>query len=79
VRDRSFHDRLLQDHGFHDRHPPDQSIWVTYAQAMELTVEGNRLIAREIAASAGRLWHALKLRAGATARWQNRDRHLPPG
>jgi hypothetical protein len=79
VRDRSFHDRLLQDRGFHDRNPPDQSIWVNYAQAMELTFEGNRLIAREIAAGAGRLWRTVKLRSGAMARWQSRDRHLPPG
>jgi hypothetical protein len=79
MRDNSFHDRFLQDRGFHDRNPPDQSVWVNYAQAMELTFEGNRLIAREIAAGAGRLWRGVKLRLGGTARLQRQDLHLPPG
>jgi hypothetical protein len=56
-------------------HKPD--FWTQSAEAMEQTIEGNRLIAREIADLARHLWqrttHALATMLTAE------HRHLPPG
>ncbi len=55
-------------------HEPD--FWTQSAEAMEMTIEGNRLIAQEIAAFARDLWQRMSrslvgyLSAG--------HRHLPP-
>ncbi len=55
-------------------HNPD--FWATSAEAMELTIEGNRLIAREIADLVRTLWH--RLGAALTAMVTSEHRHLPP-
>jgi hypothetical protein len=55
-------------------HEPD--FWTQSAEAMELTIEGNRLIAQEIAALVRDLWHRVG-RALAT-QLSAQHRHLPP-
>ena len=54
----------------------EPDFWATSAEAMELTIEGNRLIAREIADLAGTLWH--RLGSALTAMMTSNHRHLPP-
>ncbi len=54
----------------------EPDFWTTSAEAMELTIEGNRLIAREIADLVITLWH--RLGAGLTAMMNIEHRHLPP-
>ena len=55
-------------------HEPD--FWTQSAEAMEMTIEGNRLIAQEVAALARDLWQ----RAGQalTRYFSAEHRHLPP-
>jgi hypothetical protein len=55
-------------------HEPD--FWTQSADAMELTIEGNRLIAQEIAMLVRDLWHRMG-RALAT-QLSAQHRHLPP-
>jgi hypothetical protein len=55
-------------------HEPD--VWTQSAEAMELTIEGNRLIAREIAQLARNLWHRMGRTIFATLSAEHR--HLPP-
>jgi hypothetical protein len=55
-------------------HEPD--VWTQSAEAMELTIEGNRLIAREIAQLARNLWHRMGHAIVATLSAEHR--HLPP-
>jgi len=55
-------------------HEPD--FWTQSAQAMELTVEGNRLIAHELADLTRNLWH--RLGRGLVAMLSAEHRHLPP-
>jgi hypothetical protein len=55
-------------------HEPD--FWTNYADAMELSIEGNRLIAREIAEMARDLWHRMGRSLAAMMRTEHR--HLPP-
>jgi hypothetical protein len=54
----------------------ESDFWTQSAEAMELTIEGNRLIAQEIAALARDLWH----RAGRALANQLSAQHrqLPP-
>jgi hypothetical protein len=54
----------------------EPDFWTQTAEAMELTIEGNRLIAQEIAALAHSLWQ----RAGhaVTGYFSAEHRHLPP-
>ncbi|WP_428536148.1 hypothetical protein [Rhodopila sp.] len=40
----------------------ESDYWVDWAKAMELSVQGNRMIAREIGELAGRLWRRLGYR-----------------
>jgi hypothetical protein len=55
-------------------HEPD--FWTQSAEAMEMTIEGNRLIAREIADLARDLWHRT---THALATMLNAEhRQLPP-
>jgi hypothetical protein len=54
----------------------EPDFWTQSAEAMELTIEGNRLIAEEIAALVRDLWH----RAGRALATQLSAQHrqLPP-
>lgn len=54
----------------------EPDFWAASAEAMELTIEGNRLIAREIAGLLRNVWH--RLRTGLTAMMTIEHRHLPP-
>ncbi len=54
----------------------EPEFWAASAEAMELTIEGNRLIAREIADLVATLWH--RLRSALTAMMTSEHRHLPP-
>jgi hypothetical protein len=55
-------------------HEPD--FWTQSAEAMELTIEGNRLIAQEIAAVARNLWHRMVRSLAAMLSAEHRQ--LPP-
>jgi hypothetical protein len=57
-------------------HEPD--FWTNCADAMEMSIEGNRLIVRELAELAGELWCGLKRRIGVLHRAIDEHRHLPP-
>jgi hypothetical protein len=57
-------------------HEPD--FWTNCAEAMELSIEGNRLIAREVADFLGDFWRSF---ARPWAEWWHdlhTHRHLPP-
>ncbi len=55
-------------------HEPD--FWTQTAEAMELTIEGNRLIAQEIAELVRNLWH--RVGHALVAQLSAEHRHLPP-
>jgi hypothetical protein len=55
-------------------HEPD--FCTQSAEAMELTIEGNRLIAQEIAALVRDLWH--RVGRALAAQLSAQHRHLPP-
>jgi hypothetical protein len=57
-------------------HEPD--FWTNCAEAMELSIEGERLIAREIADLARDLWHRMGRSAGGLLQNLTQHRHLPP-
>ena len=54
----------------------EPDFWTASAETMELTIEGNRLIAREVANLLRRLWR----RAGSAVAvmMHSEHRHLPP-
>jgi hypothetical protein len=54
----------------------EPDFWAASAEAMELTVEGNRLIAREVADMLRNLWHRLSI--ALTSMMASEHRHLPP-
>jgi hypothetical protein len=54
----------------------EPDFWTQSAEAMEMTIEGNRLIAQEIAALARDLWH--RLTRSLVAMLSAEHRHLPP-
>ena len=57
-------------------HEPD--FWTRYADSVEMSVEGNRLIAREIAEGGVRLWRLIVRSVGGLVRVADEHRHLPP-
>jgi hypothetical protein len=57
-------------------HEPD--FWSGYADAMELSIEGNRLIAREIAQAAQGFWKWMIQSFDAALRSVGQHPHLPP-
>jgi hypothetical protein len=58
----------MYEHGF----------WADYAEAAELSVEGNRLIAQEIAAGVRSLWRRTLHWLDETLHGLGQRRHLPP-
>ena len=52
--------------------------WTSSAEAMELTIEGNRLIARELGDVAKGLWVRLVHALDTINASLNQRRHLPP-
>jgi hypothetical protein len=57
-------------------HEPD--FWADYANAMELSIEGNRLIAREIADALSELWHRGVTAFDGMVRSLSEHQDLPP-
>jgi hypothetical protein len=56
----------------------DRSFWDDCADAMELTIEGNRLIVNEIADCLRDQWRAAMRWTAEAARSLRQPRHLPP-
>jgi hypothetical protein len=56
----------------------ESDFWNNYAEAMELSVEGNRLIAREIAGLFRGLWQRAARALDGVAHGAGQHRHLPP-
>jgi hypothetical protein len=56
----------------------ESNFWASYAEAMELSVEGNRLIAREIAELARGLWQRAVRSFDGLIHGAGQHRHLPP-
>ncbi len=56
----------------------ESDFWTRSAEAMEQSLEGNRLIAREIADLTRSLWHRLMLSLDKVIHGQSQHRHLPP-
>jgi hypothetical protein len=54
----------------------DPDFWTQSADAMEQTIEGNRLIAREIADLAHDLWQ--RVSRSMVGYFSTEHRHLPP-
>jgi hypothetical protein len=56
-------DHHANGHPLNDDHPnddhPNDDHWEMFAEAMDLTIEGHRLIAREIGYEAKQLWLAV--------------------
>jgi hypothetical protein len=56
----------------------ESDFWNNYAEAMELSVEGNRLIAREIAGLFRGLWQRAARALDGATHGIGQHRHLPP-
>ncbi len=54
----------------------EPDFWTANADAMELTIEGNRLIAREVADLISGFWH--RLTASLNTMVHSEHHHLPP-
>jgi hypothetical protein len=52
--------------------------WTSYAEAMEMSLEGNRLIAHEIAELAGNLWRRAGRSLNGLLQSLGHQEHLPP-
>ncbi len=52
--------------------------WTSYAEAMELSVEGNKLIAQEVTTLLGRLWNRVLRTLDAAINSVGQQGHLPP-
>ena len=57
-------------------HEPD--FWTSQAEAMETSIEGNRLIAEEIAGWVRDLWHRSVHSFDGRVQGVGQHRHLPP-
>jgi hypothetical protein len=57
-------------------HQPD--FWTSYADAMEMSIEGNRLIAREIADFVRGFWQRTIRSLDGAIHGLGQHRHLPP-
>jgi hypothetical protein len=56
----------------------ESDFWNNYAEAMELSIEGNRLIAREIADLLRGLWQRAARALDGMTNGTGQHRHLPP-
>ncbi len=57
-------------------HEPD--FWTHSADAMELSIEGNRLIARELTELARRFWQRITASFDGVIEGMGQHPHLPP-
>jgi hypothetical protein len=72
MRDSDFWYRDYRRHSMRGR-----SFWGDHAEAMELLVLGNQILAQEIVDRLGRLWRNLRQRVVASAHNAGRDMRLP--
>ncbi len=56
----------------------ESDFWTKSAEAMELSIEGNRLIAQELGDLAGGLWHRMIHSLDNVLHSRDQHRHLPP-
>jgi hypothetical protein len=56
----------------------EHGYWADCAEAMELSIEGNRLIAQEIGAGARKLWRRVMQWLDDSLHGLGQRRHLPP-
>jgi hypothetical protein len=56
----------------------ESNFWANYAEAMELSIEGNRLIAQEIADFARTVWTRAIRSLDEMLRSVGQHQHLPP-
>jgi hypothetical protein len=56
----------------------EPDFWTSYAEAMELSIEGNRLIAKEIADALRTGWQRTVSALDGAMRGLGQHRHLPP-
>ena len=56
----------------------EPDFWTSYANAMELSIEGNRLIAREIADLTRNLWHRMVHSLDTVLQGLGQHGHFPP-
>lgn len=56
----------------------EPDFWTNFADAMEMSIEGNRLIARELAEAGGELWHRMLHLLRSSLHGRRQQRHLPP-
>ena len=61
-----------------DREPNEPDNWEMFAQSMDLTIEGHRLIAEEIILEAKLLWRAVVARLNHLVAMAGRWRTSPP-
>jgi hypothetical protein len=69
---------VLSDFDRKERKMYKSDFWTNYADAMELSIQGNQLIAREIAELARRLWHRAVRSFDGLIHSGGQHRHLPP-
>jgi hypothetical protein len=60
-----------------ERHMHKSEFWVSHAEAMEMSAEGNRLIAQEIAALSVALWHRVIRSLDGLIHGAGQHRQLP--
>ena len=56
----------------------ESNFWANYAESMELSIEGNRLIAQEIADFARAVWNRAIRSLDGALQSVGQHRHLPP-
>ena len=61
-----------------NREPSDQDHWEMFAESMDLTIEGHRLIAQEIVYEAKLLWRTIETRFRGLIGIAARRRASPP-
>jgi hypothetical protein len=68
----------MNEHEFRDPDRANLDHWEMYAEATDLTIEGHRLIAQEIAFEAKLLWRGALSRLRGMAGVVPRRRSIPP-
>jgi hypothetical protein len=56
----------------------ESNFWANYAESMELSIEGNRLIAQEITDFARTIWNRAARSLDEMLQSVGQHRHLPP-
>jgi hypothetical protein len=56
----------------------ESDFWTSYAESVEMSIEGNRLIANEVAAMARDLWNKAVRAFDSVIHSSAQHQHLPP-